>query len=140
MELVARKGMVKMKKLFVSVPMKGRTEEEIRKTIDKMKKVAEIFEGEELELIESYIEDNPPKDNNQAIWFLGESLKKLAQADVFIGISDSWDWNGCQIERETAERYGIKSYSVNPRFIIDNYDALVRSLHPICNETVAVNC
>ena len=61
-----------MKKLFVSVPMKGRTEEEIRKTIDKMKKIAEIFEGEELELIESYIEDNPPKDNNQAIWFLGK--------------------------------------------------------------------
>ena len=129
-----------MKKLFVSVPMKGRTEEEIRKTIDKMKKIAEIFEGEELELIESYIEDNPPKSNNQAIWFLGESLKKLAQADVFIGISEAWAWSGCQIERETAERYGIKSYSVNPRFIIDNYDALVRSLHPICNETVAVNC
>ena len=78
-----------MKKLFVSVPMKGRTEEEIRKTIDKMKKIAEIFEGEELELIDSYIEDNPPKDNNQAIWFLGESLKKLAQADVFIGISET---------------------------------------------------
>ena len=120
--------------------MKGRTEEEIRKTIDKMKKIAEIFEGEELELIDSYIEDNPPKSNNQAIWFLGESLKKLAQADVFIGISETWAWSGCQIERETAERYGIKSYSVNPRFVIDNYDALVRSLHPICNETVAVNC
>ena len=129
-----------MKKLFVSVPMKGRTEEEIRKTIDKMKKIAEIFEGEELELIESYIEDNPPKDNNQAIWFLGESLKKLAQADVFIGISDSWDWNGCQIESDVASRYGIKKYAIQPQYVIDNYDALVRSLHPICNETVAVNC
>ena len=106
-----------MKKLFVSVPMKGRTEEEIRKTIDKMKKIAEIFEGEELELIESYIEDNPPKDNNQAIWFLGESLKKLAQADVFIGISEAWDWSGCQIERETAERYGIKRYFINGRYV-----------------------
>ena len=114
-----------MKKLFVSVPMKGRTEEEIRKTIDKMKKIAEIFEGEELELIESYIEDNPPKDNNQAIWFLGESLKKLAQADVFIGISDSWDWNGCQIERETAERYGIKRYFISGGYVIDNYNELI---------------
>ena len=71
---------------------------------------------------------------------MGESLKKLAQADVFIGISDGWDWNGCYVEQEVARRYGIKSYSVNPRFVIDNYDALVRSLHPICNETVAVNC
>lgn len=114
-----------MKKLFVSVPMKGRTEEEIRKTIDKMKNIAEIFEGEELELIESYIEDNPPKDKNQAIWFLGESLKKLAQADVFIGISDSWDWNGCQIERETAERYGIKRYFISGGYVIDNYNELI---------------
>ena len=129
-----------MKKLFVSVPMKGRTEEEIRKTIDKMKKIAEIYEGEELELIDSYIDDNPPKDNNQAIWFLGKSLEKLATADIFIGISEVWDWNGCYVEKEVAHRYGIKSYSVNPIFIIDNYDALVRSLHPICNETVAVNC
>ena len=129
-----------MKKLFVSVPMKGRTEEEIRKTIDKMKKIAEIYEGEELELIDSYIDDNPPKDNNQAICFLGKSLEKLATADIFIGISEVWDWNGCYVEQEVAHRYGIKSYSVNLRFIIDNYDALVRSLHPICNETVAVNC
>ena len=47
-----------------------------------MKKIAEIYEGEELELIDSYIEDNPPKDSKEAVWYLGESLKKLAQADV----------------------------------------------------------
>ena len=33
-----------MKKLFVSVPMKGRTEEEIKASIQKMKKIAEIYE------------------------------------------------------------------------------------------------
>lgn len=42
-----------MKKLFVSVPMKGRTEEEIKASIQKMKKIAEICEGEDLELIDS---------------------------------------------------------------------------------------
>lgn len=69
-----------MKKLFVSVPMKGRTEEEIKTSIQKMKKIAEIYEGEELEFIDSHIEDNPPKDSKEAVWYLGESLKKLAQA------------------------------------------------------------
>jgi hypothetical protein len=66
-----------MKKIFVSVPMKGRTGEEIKASIQKMKKIAEIYEGEELELIDSYIEDNPPKDSKEAVWYLGESLKKL---------------------------------------------------------------
>lgn len=56
-----------MKKLFVSVPMKGRTEKEIKVSIQKMKKIAEIYEGEELELIDSYIEDNPPKDSKEAV-------------------------------------------------------------------------
>lgn len=44
-----------MKKLFVSVPMKGRTETEIKASIQKMKKIAEVYEGEELELIDSYL-------------------------------------------------------------------------------------
>ena len=121
-----------MKKLFVSVPMKGRTEGEIKKSIQKMKKIAEIFEGEELELIDSYIEDNPPKDNNQAIWFLGESLKKLAQSDVFIGIAENYDWNGCSIERETAEKYGIETYMIPARYVIDDYNALLNRLYPTC--------
>ncbi len=40
-----------MKRLFVSVPMKGRTEEEIKESIAKMKSFAELCEGEELELL-----------------------------------------------------------------------------------------
>ena len=123
-----------MKKLFVSVPMKGRTEEEIKASIQKMKKIAEIYEGEELELIDSYIEDNPPKDSKEAVWYLGESLKKLAQADVFMGICERYDWSDCQIEVETAERYGIKAYTIPVRYVIDDYNALINKLHPVCNE------
>ena len=125
-----------MKKLFVSVPMKGRTEGEIKKSIQKMKKIAEIYEGEELELIDSYIEDNPPKDSKEAVWYLGESLKKLAQADVFIGIDDSWDWNGCQIERDVAQRYGIKMYTCRANCVIDNYKPLLNRLHAVANNVL----
>lgn len=128
-----------MKKLFVSVPMKGRTKEEIKASIQKMKKIAEIYEGEELELIDSYIEDNPPKDSKEAVWYLGESLKKLAQADVFIGIDEAYDWNGCYIERDTAQRYGIKTYIVSVRHVIDDYNALVHKLHPVCNEAMTTS-
>lgn len=122
-----------MKKLFVSVPMKGRTEEEIRESIDKMKKIAEVYEGEELELIDSYIEDNPPQNNNQAIWYLSKSIEKLANADIFIGITDTWDWNGCHVEEEVAGRYGIKSYRVDPRYVISNYDALMHARAKACS-------
>lgn len=125
-----------MKRLFVSVPMKGRTEEEIKTSIQKMKKIAEIYEGEELELIDSYIEDNPPKDSKEAVWYLGESLKKLAQADVFIGIDEAYDWNGCYIERDTAQRYGIKTYMASARYVIDDYSALVQKLYPVVGDVL----
>lgn len=110
-----------MKKLFVSVPTKGRTEEEIEASIQKMKKIAEVYEGEELELIDSYVKDNPPKDNHQSVWYLGKSLEKLSEADIFIGIEDDYNWNGCYIERQAAYRYGIKAYHVPADYAISNY-------------------
>lgn len=125
-----------MKKLFVSVPMKGRTEEEIKASIQKMKKIAEIYEGEELELIDSYIEGNPPKGNNEAIFYLGESLKKMAQADVFVGICESYEWSGCRIENITAESYGIKSYAIPARCVIENYNAILNKLYSIPDNLV----
>ena len=123
-----------MKKLFVSVPMKGRTEDEIKASIQKMKKIAEVYEGEELELIDSYVEDNPPKDNNQAIWYLGKSLEKLSQADVFIGIINAWRWNGCAVECEVAKRYDLNMITVDPHYVIANYDELTQKMGTIRNK------
>lgn len=116
-----------MKKLFVSVPMKGRTEEEIKASIQKMKKIAEVYEGEELELIDSYVEDNAPKNANPPVWYLGKSLEKLSEADIFIGIDDDYDWTGCYIERLTAIKYDIKLYHVQADCVINNYEEVCKN-------------
>ena len=122
-----------MKKLFISVPMKGRTEAEIRASIAKMKTIAEAYEGEELELIDSYVEDTPPANNHQAIWYLGKSLEKLSIADVFITIDDAWSWNGCQIETEVARLYGIKTYRAQSDAVVANYRELVeKNFNCVC--------
>lgn len=107
-----------MKKLFVSVPMKDRSEEAIKASIVKMHKIAEAYEGEELELISSYFTETPPEGCNPALWYLGKSLKKLAEADIFIGVADTWFYNGCYIEDEAAQRYGLKYYHVDKSIII----------------------
>lgn len=101
-----------MKKLFVSVPMRGRTKKDVAVSIAKMKKIAKAYEGEELELIDSYVSDEPPKDCYIPVWYLSRSLEKLAMADVFIGIDDTADWPGCKIEAMAANLYYIKSYKV----------------------------
>lgn len=114
--------------------MKGITEEEIKASIQKMKKIAEACEGEELELIDSYVEDNAPKNNNPAIWYLGKSLEKLSEADIFIGIEDDYNWTGCCTERMIANRYDIKSYHVPADCVIDNYREVCK------NADVVVQC
>ena len=60
-----------MKKLFISCPMKGRTREAIEESFNTMHKIAEIMRGEKLEVIQSYIEDEPPEGVNERIWYLG---------------------------------------------------------------------
>lgn len=111
-----------MKKLFISVPMKGRTEENIRKSIDKMHRIAEAVFDEQLEVIPSYIEDKPPKDSKEAIWYLGESIKKIAQADYFIGINYNNFFKGCDVERHVACEYGLETYFVSCSVFPDIFD------------------
>ena len=107
-----------MKKLFISCPMKGRTEEDIRKTREKMHKIAEIVFEQELEVIPSYIEDNPPKDNNEAIWYLGKSIGLMAQADYFIGVCCTYgDFKGCDTERKVARDYGIPTFDIEFEYL-----------------------
>lgn len=107
-----------MKKLFISCPMRNRTEAAIKASMEQMHRIAEAVFGEELEVIPTYFEGNPPKNTNMALWYLGESIKKLSEADYFIGIYDAdQGYRGCFIENHTAKSYGIPSYIVNISFI-----------------------
>ena len=96
-----------MKKLFISVPMKGRTEENIKNSMARMHKIAELVFDQELEVIQSYIPDNAPENTNRSIWYLGESIKMMSEADYFVGIGYSECFKGCQIEKDVAAAYGI---------------------------------
>ena len=107
-----------MKKLFISCPMKGRTEANISNSIARMHKIAEAMFGEELEVIPSYIEHTPPKDAKQAVWYLGESIKKMAEADYFIGVDYTATFKSCNIESEVARRYDIPSAYVDMAIVM----------------------
>ena len=106
-----------MKKLFISCPMKDRTEAQIRGTMMQMHNIAEAVFGEELEVIQTYIPD-PPSGMNQALWCLGESIKMLSEADYFIGVYDEAKaYRGCAIENQVAKAYCIPSYTINLSYV-----------------------
>ena len=102
-----------MKKLFISCPMKGRTEENIKKSMEKMHKMAEIIFDQELEVIPTYIEENPPEGTvNPGVWYLSKSIEMMAEADFFIGVGYCDYFKGCEIEYNVARSYGIRSVIV----------------------------
>lgn len=118
-----------MKKLFASVPMRGRTEEEIRESFAKMKRIAEAYEGEELELIDTWIAEKPPEGvKKNAVWYLGKSLELLSTADVYIGVGTYGYFPGCCVEEEVAQLYKIKHYHVDATDIITNWNELMQRL------------
>lgn len=90
-------------KLFISQPMKGKTEEQI---LEERNKAAGLFilEGENVEVIDSFFKDAPAQA--APLWYLGESIKLLGQADVVYFCKDWQKYNGCTIEHECAVRYG----------------------------------
>ena len=98
-----------MKKLFISQPMRGLTDEEILKAREEIKNRAEKTIGEPIELINSFIEDYPEEINNSMpVWYLGKSIQFLSQADIVYFGGDWRNARGCKIEYEIANAYEIK--------------------------------
>ena len=98
-----------MKRMFISQPMRGLTDEEILKTREEIRIRAEKKIGEEVELINSFIEDYPGEINKSIpIWYLGKSIQFLSQADIAYFGGDWKNARGCKIENIIAKEYGVE--------------------------------
>lgn len=95
-----------MKKLFISQPMRGKTDEEILAVREKAIASAERYLGEKVEVIDSFFQ-NVPEVESRPLWCLGKSLKLMADADVVYFAKDWENYRGCKIENTCAIEYGI---------------------------------
>ncbi len=94
-----------MKRLFISQPMKGKTDEQIKAEREKIIAAAKVEYGE-IEVIDSFFEKAP--HDAKPLWFLGKSLELLSTADIAF-FADGWrNYRGCKIEHECAVQYGIE--------------------------------
>ena len=98
--------------------MTGKSEEEIlatrQKEIDKIHQLASK-EDKQVNIIDSYIDDATRNEFqghmgdaiNWDIYWLSQSLQKLAMADT-IWLCEGWEYSkGCNIELECAISYGL---------------------------------
>lgn len=95
-----------MKKLFISQPMKGKTNEEIEAERAKAVEEAKAVLNDDVEVIDSFFKVAPVDAG--PLWFLGKSIELLSVADAVYFAKD-WDkYRGCKIEHSCAVEYGIK--------------------------------
>ena len=94
-------------KIFISQPMRGRTNQEIN---DERKAIIERCRNRygDIEAI-GWVHDMV---SPSAIWCLGRSIQILSNADVAV-FAEGWESaRGCRIEHQVCEEYGIETYDL----------------------------
>ena len=111
-----------MKKIFISQPMKDKTDKEILEEREKAIAAAKTYLGEEVEVVDSFFQ-NAPHDA-KPLWFLGKAVELMASADLAVFTGDWKNARGCKIEHTCAVEYGIKILDVCGNKIIENEKTL----------------
>lgn len=96
-----------MKKVFISQPMKGLTDEEILANKElAIKKVKNII-GDDIQVLDSFFSDYNPKNGSIPLKYLSKAIEILADADV-VYFCPNWETaRGCKIEHQCSVEYGI---------------------------------
>lgn len=95
-----------MIKVFISQPMKDKTDEQIETERNRaIEVVKQKLQDDDVEILDTFFK-NAPHDA-KPLWFLGKSLQMLADADIAYFVKE-WDkYRGCKIEHTCAKEYGI---------------------------------
>ncbi|CRZ34936.1 uncharacterized protein DUF4406 [Herbinix hemicellulosilytica] len=94
-----------MKKLFISQPMRGKSDEEILKEREHAIQKAKELIGEEVEVLDTFFDDFD--SNAKPLEYLARSIEYLSKADVAYFAQGWQEARGCRIEHECAVEYGI---------------------------------
>ena len=90
--------------VIISQPMKGLTEDQIRKN---RAEAVTMLESEGHTVIDTIFADTPPESAEQALWYLGKTLQAIASVDA-VYFMDGWrEARGCRLEYEACKAYGI---------------------------------
>lgn len=96
----------KVMKVFISQPMRGLTNTQIKEQRDEaIRYVSERYD-EEVEVIDSFFENAPA--NVKPLWYLAKSLELMSTADLCLFIGDWYRYRGCMIEFSCAQQYGYQ--------------------------------
>lgn len=100
-------------RVFISQPMNSRSNNEIKeereKAIENIKiDFKPLAKEKEIVIIDSFFENCPHEA--LPLWYLGEAIKLMADADAVVFLKEWQLARGCQIEMQCAIKYGKPIY------------------------------
>lgn len=109
------------KKIFISIPMRGKEQYEIVKGMERLFKLASAYLGEDCEMINSLEPVKPEELQSDDIvdvapLYLGASIKLLSQADLVMFDKYWTQAEECRIEKQVCDTYRIK-HIVEPELL-----------------------
>lgn len=103
------KGRIKIMKLMISQPMRGKTNEQIR---EERAELVSRLQEEGNEVIDTVFE-NAPVDEDIAIYMLSQSIRYIGKVDGIVFMKGWEKARGCKIEHEVAVEYGKQVFYNN---------------------------
>ena len=112
------------KTIFLSLPMKNRTDEDIKQTIKSMARIIlAMYPGEDIKFVDnfssshSFTNEEEDETKNKSLLYLGEAIQKMAKCDCIAVIENHtcnlYNYRGCYIEEEVARNYGLQFIIIN---------------------------
>lgn len=99
-----------MTKIYISMPMRGRTDENIQKSFDKVEKLARILLDDDVVVVNPFKPHTKKSDKipvRHDVQALGESISLLSLADRAFFVDELYRYPGCIIERDVCRNYEI---------------------------------
>lgn len=90
-------------KVMISQPMRGKTNEQIRKEREELIK---RLEKDNFEVVDTIIVEDAPKGYSEAIYYLAKSIEFISKVDIVYFMKGWENARGCKIENQVCQEYG----------------------------------
>ena len=99
-----------MKKVFVSIPLKGRSKENIEESLKKIEEAVKGLLDKDVEILHQDLDDLPDFDKGEEgfednLEFLAKDIELMADADYCATIDNNWDFRHCSLEEDIFRKY-----------------------------------
>lgn len=105
-----------MIKIFISCPMNGLADEQIKRNIAKAKTICEIANAGlgEHQYLDSFTEDKTllPHGQHILVAYLSASIELLSNSDLVVFVPGWEKARGCRIEHQIAKDYCIPIFEI----------------------------